>query len=128
MKSGTFAGRTILIVEDEPLIAIEIANDFSQAGARVLTATNLQDGKRLAEHPDLSAAILDFQFSNGDSATMCARLRGRRIPFVIYSGYPEEATACRDAAYVSKPASPDVLLTTVARLLANKIPGTSAHA
>ena len=118
MRSAGFAGRTILIVEDEPLIAIEIADGFSDAGARVLTATNLQDGMRLAEHPDLSAAILDFQFKNGDSAAMCARLKERRIPFVIYSGYPEEATACEEAAFVPKPAPTDILLTTVAGLLA----------
>jgi DNA-binding response OmpR family regulator len=116
-KNVGFAGRTILIVEDEPLIAIEIADRFSNAGARVLTATNLRDGMRLAEHPEVSAAILDFGLHSGDSAAMCRRLRERRVPFVIYSGYPREQIACDDAAFVAKPASTDVLLTTIAGLL-----------
>ena len=118
MGSGTFAGRTILIVEDEPLIAIEIADQFSDAGARVLTANNLRDAMRLAEHPHLSAVVLDVLLSNCDSTAIATRLKERRVPFVIYSGYPDEATACEDAAYVSKPANPAVLLTTVAGLLA----------
>jgi len=40
-------GRSILIVEDEPLIAIDIANAFTQAGARVLTVGHCVTRSRL---------------------------------------------------------------------------------
>jgi len=118
MGSETFAGRTILIVEDEALIAIGIADRFSDAGARVLSANNLRDAMRLAEHPDLSAVVLDVQLGNCDSSAIRTCLKERLIPCVIYSGYPEDETACKGDAYVPKPASPDLLLTTVAELLA----------
>ena len=104
------------MVEDEPLIAIDIADRFSSLGARVLSATNLRDGVRLAEHPDLSAAVLDFGLHNDDSAALCARLQERGIPFVIYSGYPPEEIPCEEGAYVPKP-NLDVLVTTVAGLI-----------
>jgi hypothetical protein len=35
----SFAGRTLLIVEDEPLIALDVANTFENAGAKVSQPT-----------------------------------------------------------------------------------------
>jgi DNA-binding response OmpR family regulator len=51
-------GRCILIVEDEPLVVLNIAHAFKGAGADVLTAATLREGHHLAEHPRLSAAII----------------------------------------------------------------------
>jgi len=65
MRKGPLAGRSILIVEDEPLIALDIAEGFQNAGASVFSGHNLQDGLRLAGHPDLSAAVVDFGLRSG---------------------------------------------------------------
>jgi hypothetical protein len=43
VDSVSLAGRSILIVEDEPLIALNIAESFHNAGASVMTAHRLQD-------------------------------------------------------------------------------------
>jgi DNA-binding response OmpR family regulator len=37
-----FDGRSILIVEDEPLIAIDLVQAFQDAGAKVTMATTLE--------------------------------------------------------------------------------------
>jgi len=81
------AGHTILVVEDEPLIALTIVEDFKAAGASVHTAYNLCDGLRLADHPDLSAAVVDFGLSDGQGSTLCERLNERHVPFILHTGY-----------------------------------------
>jgi PAS domain S-box-containing protein len=51
------AGRSILVVEDEGLIAPDIVDRLRGAGASVLTAASLDEGLRLARRPDPSAAV-----------------------------------------------------------------------
>ena len=61
MQGTSFAGRSILIVEDEPRIARGILTAFKafkQAGAVVLAARALAD--RFAEHAGLSSAVVDL--------------------------------------------------------------------
>src|SRR5438552_9841535 len=105
MRKGTLAGRSILIVEDEPLIALDITEGFRSAGASVLSAHNLQDGLRLAGHPDLSAAVVDFGLRGGASTALCERLKERNVPFVLHSGYTKLHDACRAGVLVPKPAA-----------------------
>jgi DNA-binding response OmpR family regulator len=111
------AGRSILIVEDEPLITLDLQSAFERAGAQVTTTSTLWKAVSLVEEHGLSAAVLDHALGDGDSSHLCERLQKRGIPFVIYSGFNETDGACRLAPHVSKPASPEVLVTTVAGLL-----------
>ena len=63
LQSGTrrgtvaIAGPSILVVEDEPLIAVDIADCLQQAGACCLQRTHLRDGLRLAGHPDVAPPL-----------------------------------------------------------------------
>jgi len=116
------AGRSILIVEDEPFIAIEIVDAFKTAGAAVATATSLKQALVLVEHEGLAAAILDHALGDGDSSQLCARLKERDIPFVIYSGFSKIEGVCAEAPLVKKPASPDVLIATVEGLWRRSAP------
>jgi DNA-binding response OmpR family regulator len=117
MSTASLAGRLILVCEDEPLIAIDIANAFTGAGARVVTARSLREALVAADDGALSAAILDHVLQDGDSSELCNRLKERNIPFVLYSGLSKFDGACSDAVHVTKPASPDVLVTAVLVLL-----------
>lgn len=114
---GPLAGRSILVVEDEPLIALDIVEDFKTAGASVFSARNLCDGLRLAGHPDLAAAVVDFGLSDGDGTALCERLNERGVPFVLHSGYPHLSGACRLGIVVPKPAAPGQLVSTIEKLL-----------
>jgi DNA-binding response OmpR family regulator len=109
------AGRSILIVEDEPLIAIDIQIVFEAAGAKTTLARTLRAALVAAEAADLSAAILDHALGDGNSAQLCERLKERDIPFLIYSGFKEF-----DGAHVEKPATPSVLIASVVGLLARR--------
>ena len=59
MQRPSLEGRHVLIVEDEPLIAYDIAQAFEPTGAVLTTTTTLEHALILAQHDNLSAAILD---------------------------------------------------------------------
>ena len=58
-------------------MALDVAETIKRAGASVLLAHTLKDGLRLADHADLSAAVLDFGLIDGQASELCQRLNGR---------------------------------------------------
>jgi DNA-binding response OmpR family regulator len=117
MERPKLKGRTVLVVEDEVLIAMEIVEAFQKAGAAVTMTTSLKQALILVEHDGLAVAILDHALNDGDSSALYLRLKERDIPFVIYSGFPEVSDIAAGAPLVSKPAKADVLIATVEALL-----------
>ena len=109
------AGHAVLIVEDEPLVALSIADSLQKAGASILTASKVQDGLHLAGHPDLSAAVVDFGLHDGEATALCRRLKERGIPFILHSGYSHVCDDCRAGVVIPKPAKLDELVGTVVR-------------
>jgi len=116
MGSAMLDGCLILIAEDEPLIAIDLDDTFGSAGARVVNATTMAAALLIAEDADLAAAIVDYRLADGDSIELCACLRDRKIPFMLYTGYPPSG-ACPGGLFVSKPATPTDLLSAMSELL-----------
>ena len=85
----------ILIVEDEPLIAMML-EDFLEALGKTHVATCDSVTSALAaidvEHPD--AAILDVNLSGGEKSWPVAdALAARAIPFILSTGGGEEMPA-----------------------------------
>jgi DNA-binding response OmpR family regulator len=117
MRRSALEGLSILIVEDEPLVAMDITQEFEAAGARVTTARTLEQAMILAELDGLSGAILDHSLGDGDSSRLCARLKQRGVPFVIYSGRNAVGGACKDAVHVRKPAAPEQLVAAMEKLI-----------
>ena len=110
-------GRSILVVEDEPLIAMDVVQGLRAAGASVSEARSLRDALCKVECPTLSAAVLDHGLNDGDASQVCERLDQRCIPFVIYSGYDYVEGPCSEGEHVRKPASSLVLVDAVVDLL-----------
>ena len=117
MNSTSLAGCSILVCEDEPLIALSIADAFTGAGARVVTVRSFASALIAVENEVPSAVILDHALSDGESSQLCNRLKRRNIPYVIHSGYGKLDGACSNAVHVPKPANPQVLVTAVLGLL-----------
>lgn len=67
-------GLSILVVEDEPLIALDIAVAFEESGAHITSTNTLKHAVLLVEHDGLSGAILDHALPDGDSSILCQRL------------------------------------------------------
>jgi DNA-binding response OmpR family regulator len=114
------AGRLVLVVEDEPFVALDVAQGLQAAGANVLMARLVADAMLKAEEPALSAAVLDHGLSDGDTSQVCDKLKKRHVPFVLYSGYSKIAGACSKGVQVHKPASPEVLVSTLVGLLRSR--------
>ena len=119
MQRPSLDGRSILIVEDEPLIVMDITQQFEATGAALTTTNTLHHAMILAEHDGLSGAILDHSLGDGNSCLLCARLTQRGIPYLIYSGYPTVEGSCAGAQRVSKPAARGELVAAMENLILN---------
>ena len=120
MQRPTLHGRSILVVEDEPLIVMDITQAFEHTGAEVTSTNTLRHALLLAEHDGLSAAILDHALGDGDSSELCARLKERGVPFLFYSGYEKLDGECKGAPHVNKPAKVGELVAAMENLLGGK--------
>lgn len=116
MQSTDLAGRSILVVEDEPLVRLDLTRRLEDAGATVLAASHLKNALDLAHHPDLSAGVLDFDLGTADTTQVCWRLVDRRIPFVFHSGRVYSAFRQWPTAPVILKPSAHGLIATVAAL------------
>jgi DNA-binding response OmpR family regulator len=118
MEHPVLRGRSILVVENEPLIAIDIVQALEKAGANATMTTTVRHALILVEHDGLSAAIMDHALSDGDSTKLCVRLKERGIPYLSYSGYEPVEGASKEAPHIMKPVSMDVLMSAMEGLLA----------
>ena len=110
-------GASILVVEDHPLVVMDLSMAFETEGAQLTSTNTLKHAKLLVEHDGLSAAILDHALPDGDSSSICTRLTERGVPFLLYSGYPTTDGACKDAPRISKPATHEQLLDAMEALI-----------
>jgi DNA-binding response OmpR family regulator len=82
-------GCVILIVEDEPLIALDLHAALHAAGAGIIAATNAQEALRLISRNDISAAVIDVRLGTQDSLKVCQALFHHRVPFLFYTAYAD---------------------------------------
>ena len=118
MTTKALDGRSILVVEDEPLIALDIVDALEKAGASVLTTDTLKHALVEVERPGIAGAIVDRALKDGDTTPLCERLNERGIPFLIYSGFGKTGRgACARAPHLEKPATEAQLVSAVVNLM-----------
>ncbi|NYT39368.1 GAF domain-containing protein [Sphingomonas sp. R-74633] len=113
-------GKRVLIIEDEPLVAMEIAGQLEDAGAHVVgPATNVPAALSLIERYRVDAALLDANLGGQTVDAIAALLTREDIPFVFVSGYGRSSLprAFADAELLPKPFDNRQLLDTTARLV-----------
>jgi len=122
MTEAVLAGRTILVVEDEGLVALELSDALENAGAKIITAGGVFDATRIIESRKLSAAVLDFWLGVGvDCLPICALLTEHRVPFLLYTSYALLEGAPK-APILAKPAPPARIVAAVADLFKKSVP------
>ena len=79
--------RSILVVEDEPLIAMML-EDFLESLGHSVTATceSVADALAVADKGGFDLAILDVNLKGESVWPVAARLREKNVPFVIATG------------------------------------------
>jgi signal transduction histidine kinase/CheY-like chemotaxis protein len=117
------AGREILVVEDEPLVAAVIARSLERNGHTVLLAQRPGDAIQLwSTHPYIALVICDVSMADMRGPELIARLRqdGRQVPVLYVTGYSEGAHDVVGDALLPKPFSPRELLRAVSELITRK--------
>jgi DNA-binding LytR/AlgR family response regulator len=104
----SLSGIRLLIVEDEYLVAEEIAQDLARAGADVLAPVP-DIGLALCSlaENEPGAAILDIDLRGRAVFPLADELMIRRLPFIFYTGYDDILIPARfkSVRCVRKPAS-----------------------
>jgi CheY-like chemotaxis protein len=116
---------TVLVVDDEPLIAMALEAALEDAGHRVVTAANGRQGlERLAEAPRPDVVLLDMMMPVMGGPAMRAAMTAdpglRGIPVVVLSSLPEEAVRARVdgvAAVLRKPCTAEQVLGAIEGVL-----------
>jgi CheY-like chemotaxis protein len=87
MHGQVSASRTILIVEDEPLIAMMLEDFLDSLGHNVsATCDNVSEAMGEADKGGFDLAILDVNLMGEKVWPVASRLREQGIPFVIATG------------------------------------------
>ncbi|MBL8846222.1 MAG: response regulator [Hyphomicrobium zavarzinii] len=100
-------GKRILVVEDEPLIAIVLADILQDAGCIVVgPAYDTRQALECISLNSIDAAVLDVNLGSGQtSAPVADVLNERDIPYIFATGYGASALRFedRDKLRVDKP-------------------------
>jgi len=118
--SQSLRGKRILIVEDEPLLSMDMEASLTEAGCEVCgPAGTVDKAKRLIAGTECDAALLDANLAGHSVDELAAALTQRNIPFAFVTGYGREALpqGFRDAIVLGKPFSKDQLRSVVQALL-----------
>jgi len=119
-RRDILAGKRILIVEDEPIVAVDYHFQLLDAGAEPVgyKATSQSAIDCLMTHA-VDAAIVDLQLRDGTSERVMAWLREHGVPFVVISANVAELTDLAGAAAVlAKPVPPEQLAAALASCFA----------
>lgn len=78
---------TVLIVEDEPFVALDIAAGVEDAGGVVIgPAGSVREALLLIEGRSITAAILDVDLSDRDVTPVAELLLARGVPLLFHTG------------------------------------------
>jgi ActR/RegA family two-component response regulator len=100
-------GRRILVVEDEFLIALDLAYALEDIGAEVVGPVATVDAALAVVHSSetLHGATLDVTLGREVSFPVAEALQQRGLPFVLLTGYSDDALPphLRDVPRCDKP-------------------------
>jgi DNA-binding NarL/FixJ family response regulator len=88
----TWDGRTlrVLVIEDEPLITMEIEDVIDSMGYKIVGPfSHIDDASAAVQNINFDCAILDVNIRGGNTYVIANILIERRCPFVIASGYSD---------------------------------------
>jgi CheY-like chemotaxis protein len=89
-NAGEFLrGLRILLVEDDPLIRLDLETSLAELGAIVTAASNVSKALVALGASALDFAVLDFELGTETSEPVAEAARARNIPFLYLSGYSE---------------------------------------
>jgi CheY-like chemotaxis protein len=124
-REGTLEGLRILILDDDPLCAAAMKQEFADQGAVVASVLSIPAARAAVEASGLpEAMIVDYDLSNGDTGLQfveAMRARGAQSGIVMVSGStnPDAIAALRGSGlpWLTKPVDPTALRSTLIHAL-----------
>lgn len=116
---------TALLLEDEPLISMDIEQMLEEAGFAVTAILSCAQAAQWLDnnHPDI--AVVDILLRDGAADQIAQRLIDLSIPFIVHSGdHPNlrVGTPFEHGTWVSKPAVDNELVDAALSLIATERP------
>jgi DNA-binding response OmpR family regulator len=103
----------VLLVEDEAIVAIDIAEQLTEAGFLVVgPAPSVAKALKLIVEVGCDVAVLDLNLRDETAEPIARELRSRRTPFLFLSAVSRDhlPPGFNDEALIPKPARPAVLV------------------
>ncbi len=117
-------GTTILLVEDEALLALDLQDTLEETGAAVIgPVPSLAGAIQAATDECFDAAILDIDLQGKDVFPAAEILVKRDVPFLFHTGHgkqPELAASFPNVPVFIKPAEPSDLLHALSKLITER--------
>lgn len=118
--NGSFSGQRIMVIEDDPIIGLDITDILKSRGATVLGPyTNVASAlKGLREKPD--AALLDVNLGRETTEAVARHLSNLAVPFIVVSGQVDSSDfweAHKAASFISKPFREQDLVNNLSRIV-----------
>ena len=111
----------ILIAEDEPIIALDLALAVQEADGEVVgPAATVKEALALLETRNVLGAILDVNLADRDISPVAVYLLNRGIPIILQTGTsipPELAARFPDLVVRTKPNRAHQLVTELASMI-----------
>lgn len=121
MAEAESAAIRILVVDDEALVAFDVADQCEAAGFDVIgPALTLKQGMALVDAGNPSVALLDINLRDELVWPLARLLRQRSVPIVFISancGHPEIRDEFPDATCLDKPVDGLLLMNAVRPLV-----------
>lgn len=121
-----FAGLSVLLVEDEYLIALDAAEILKGLGVgKVETVATFEGAEKRAANGAFDVAVLDVNINGRYSFPIAQIVGGRGIPVVFATGYElrdRPAAGLEDAVCVTKPYTSERLKEALSAVLATASP------
>jgi len=114
------AGRRILLVEDELLVAMTVEDILRSEGCVIVgPIPRVEPALKAAREEPLDAAILDVNLAGERVDSIAKALAERKIPFVFTTGYDRSMLPAEhaDRPALAKPFRPAQLINALAALL-----------
>lgn len=114
-------GALVLVAEDEPFFALDVALAIEDAGGEVVgPAASVREAQALFEAKPIDGAILDVNLIDGDITPVAEAILRLGIPVILQSGTglpPELAARFSDVVIHSKPCVSAKLVAQLAELI-----------
>lgn len=121
MTDTLLAGRRILIVEDEYLVATALADELCDDAAEVVgPAPSVQRAMALiVDAAELDVAVLDVNLGGELVYPVADALETRGVPFVLVTGYDRDAIPerYREMPVLEKPVETRAVVAAIRRLI-----------